>query len=167
MLETFRFPNGGYDVTVCRRKDVIESIDSKTVDIEILDALVAQCEKDVEQFLKDGHWTGIPYLGNLRIPKHKQKFKEINGAELVATARETLNQDQYNAFKKEFNHHIAVSVEQERLYKYQTSMFVTKHRWQYNKYLKDRRASKCTDKNVFARFMCYSCINLTNFIPED
>lgn len=166
MPETFRFPNGGYNVTVCRRKDIIDSIDLDSGDKNILDAIVEQCERDAENFLKEGRWTGIPYLGNMRIPEHKQRFKDIDGKDLVATARETLDAEQYAAFKRDLNANIGADVARQRLYKYQTSMFVTKHRWQYNKYLKDKRASKCSDKNVFARFMCYSCITLTNFIPE-
>ena len=167
MPETFRLPNGGYDVTVCRRKDIIDSINSVDIDKNILNAVIEQCERDAESFLQNGVWTGIPYLGNMRVPEHTQKFKEINGKELVATARETLDEKQFSVFKREFNAHIAISVEQERLYNYRTSMYVTKHRWQYNKYIKDKRASKCSDKNVFARFMCYSCITLTNFVPEE
>lgn len=167
MPETFRFPNGGYNVTVYRRKDVIDSIDLNPEDKEILDTLIEQCERDAENFLKEGRWTGIPFLGNMRVPEHKKKFKEINGVELLETAKETLNEEQYKAFRKDLNADVGQSVSRERLYRYQTSMFVTKHRWQYKRYLKDNRASKCSDKEVFARIMCYSCINLTNYIPEE
>ena len=167
MSEIFRFPKGGYEVTVCRKKDIIDSIEDDSVDKEVLDALIEQCERDAEAFLQEGRWTGIPYIGNMRVPAHKQKFKEINGKELVATARETMKPEQYAVFKRELNANIAADVAHERLYKYQTSMFVKKHRWQYNKYLKDKRASKCSDKDAFARFMCYSCINLTPFVSEE
>lgn len=167
MSEIFRFPNRGYEVTVCRRKDIIDSIEDDNIDKDVLDALIEKCERDVESFLQEGRWTGIPYIGNIRVPAHKQKFKEIDGKELVATARETMEAEQYAVFKKDFNANIGADIARERLYKYQTSMFVKKHRWQYSKYLKDKRASKCSDKDGFARFMCYSCINLTPFSPEE
>ena len=167
MAETFRFPNGGYDVTVCRKKDIIDSIDSNVVDKEVLSALIEQCERDAEEFIRQGRWAGIPYLGNMRVPEHNKKFEEINGKELLETARQTLEEEQYKVFRKEFNVHIGEDVARERLYRYRTSMFVTKHKWQYKMYLKDKRASKCSDKEVFARFMCYSCIDVTPYTYED
>lgn len=167
MPETFRFPNGGYDVTVCRRKDIIDSIDSSIVDKEVLDTVIEQCEKDVESFLSEGVWTGVPYLGNMRVPKNRQKFKEINGVELLETAKQTLDEQQYNAFKKELNIDVVKNVARERLYRYQTSMFVTKHRWQYKMYVKDKRIANSSNKDAFARFMCYSCITLAPYKSEE
>lgn len=167
MSEIFRFPKGGYEVIVYRRKDIIDSLKVDDTTKELLDVIINQCEKDAETFLKEDKWTGIPYLGNMRVPESKQKFKEINGVELLAEAKNTLDEDKYDAFKKDLNANIGKSVAREKLYKYRTSMFVTKHRWQYNKYIKDRRANKCVDKNVFARLMCFSCIELTNYIPEE
>lgn len=167
MSDIFKFPKGGYDVTICRKREVIEELDITNEDKDLMLAVVTQCEQDAIGFLKEGRWTGIPYLGNMRIPEYKKKFKEISGVELLETAKENLDEQRYKAFRKELNANIAVDVKQERLYKYRTSCFVTKHRSTYNRFLKDIRASKLTNKDAFARFMCYSLIEIEGCIHTD
>ena len=165
MADTFKFPNGGYDVTVCRKQDIIDCLDKNVIDKEVVLAIITQCEVDATNFLKEGRWTGIPYLGNMRVPLYKQKFEEINGKEILETAKETLDKNRYIVFRKELNANIGANIKQERLYRYMTSCYVTKHRKVYNRLLKDRRAANLKDKDAFARFMCYSFIELSNYIP--
>lgn len=167
MSEIFRFPNGGYDVTICRKQEIIEELDIKQEDKDVMLAIVTQCERDAIDFLAEGRWTGIPYLGNMRIPEYRKKFKEIGGAELLDTAKEELDGQRYKAFKKDLNATIAASISQERLYKYRTSCFVTKNRKLYNKLLTDYRAIKVNNKDAFARFMCYSFIELEGCIHTE
>ena len=167
MLDKFKFPNGGFEVEVCRKQDIIDSIDDPTVDKDILFAIITQCEADANDFLNEGRWTGIPYLGNMRVPKHRQKFCEINGSEIIDAAKETLDERRYSVFKREFNLNLEADVRQERLYRYMTSCYVTKHKRTYNRFLKDIRANNTSNKDAFARFMCYSCIDLSNYIPEE
>ena len=88
MSDTLRFPNGGYNVTVCRKQDILDCLDANVVDKEVVLAIITQCEIDATNFLKEGRWTGIPYLGNMRIPKYKEKFKEIGGREILEDAKE-------------------------------------------------------------------------------
>ena len=100
MSDVLKFPNDGYDVEVCRKQDIIDCLDTN-VDKELVSAIITQCESDISDFIEQGIWAGIPYLGNIRVPKHKQKFQEINGTELLETAKETLIKQRYNIFKKE------------------------------------------------------------------
>lgn len=165
MSDTFKFPNGGYDVIVCRKQDIMDCLDANIIDKEVVLAVISQCEVDATNFLKEGRWTGIPFLGNMRVPKYKQKFAEIGGEEILQEAKQNLDEHRYMVFRKELNANIGADIKQERLYRYIISCFVTKHRRLYNSLIKDIRASKLKDPECFARFMCYSFTELDNYIP--
>lgn len=166
MSDVFKFPNGGYEVEVCRKSDIIAdlNIDDDKKDITL--AIVTQCESDANIFLKEGRWTGIPYLGNMRIPEYKVRFREAGNVELLETAKETLDEERYKIFRRQLNANIACDIKHERLYRYITSCYVTKHRKLYNLLATDDRALNLKDKYGFARFMCYSftelspCVNI-------
>ena len=101
MINEFKFPNG-YLVQVCRKTDIIDSIE-EDVDKDILLALITQIEEDANNFLIEGKWTGIPYLGNLRYSLHRRRFNQIGGQELLETAKQELDRNRYKAFRKELN----------------------------------------------------------------
>jgi hypothetical protein len=167
MSDVFKFPNGGYDVTVCRKKEVIDELNLSTEDKEIMLAIVTQCENDAINFLKEGRWTGIPYLGNMKIPDHRIMFKEIGGSEILEDAKKELDAQRYKAFRKDFNASIKISVNRDRLYRYITSCFVTKHKKIYNRFLRSNKVGKLTDKYCYARFMCYSLTELKGCIHTE
>ena len=75
MADTFKFPNGGYDVTICRKKDILECIDENIIDKDVALAIVEHCEYTAADYIKEGVWAGIPFIGNIRISKTKQLLK--------------------------------------------------------------------------------------------
>lgn len=166
MYSLFKFPNGGFDVEVCRKQDILESL-GDDVDKELILAIVTQCETDAINFINEGRWTGIPYLGNMRVPKNKQKFEEINGHEILETAKQELDKRQYDVFKKDLNTRIVIDVKLERLYRYMTSNFVTKNRKVYDRFITYANVLNFKNKEAFARFMCYSCVDLTPYISTE
>lgn len=167
MSDIFKFPNGGYDVQVCRKDDIIADLNIDSDKKELLTAVVTQCEIDASNFLKEGKWTGIPYLGNMRIPEHKIKFKESGGAELLEAAKETFDEERYKIFKRQLNANIACDIKHERLYRYLTSCYVSKHKKLYNLLATDDRAAALKDKYSFARFMCYSFTELSPCVNNE
>lgn len=167
MSDTLRFPNGGYDVTVCRKQDILDALDANIVDKEVVLAIITQCEIDATNFLKEGRWTGIPYLGNMRIPRYKEKFKEIGGKEILEDAKQDLDKNKYILFRKSLNANIAIDIKNDRLYRYRTSCFVTKHRKTYTYFLRIAKSRKIQNNEVYARIMCFSFIDLSNYIPLD
>lgn len=167
MSDIFKFPNGGFEVEICRKTDIISDLNIDSDKKEILLAIITQCETDANNFLKEGRWTGIPFLGNMRIPEYKIKFKEIGGAELLETAKETLDKERYDIFKKQINANIACDIKRERFYRYVTSCYVTKHRKLYNLLTTDDRAKNLDDKYAFARFMCYSFTELSSCVTNE
>lgn len=166
MSDVFKFPNGGFPVEICRKNDIIADLNIDSDKKEIVLAIVTQCEADANNVLKNGGWAGIPYLGNMRIPEYKTKFREAGNIELLETAKETLDDERYRIFKRQLNANIACDIKRERFYKYVTSCYVTKHRKLYNLLATDDRALDLKDKYSFARFMCYSftelspCVNI-------
>ena len=72
MADTYKFPGGGYDVTVFKKQDVLDCIDKNILDKDVALAFIEQLEVDAANFLKEGRWTGIPFIGNIRIPKLRQ-----------------------------------------------------------------------------------------------
>lgn len=70
MADVFRFPNDGYDVTIVKKQDILDCIDENIIDKEVALSIVEHCEKTAAEFISSGRWTGIPFIGNIRIPKN-------------------------------------------------------------------------------------------------
>ena len=150
MTDTFKFPNGGFDVKVCRRKDIIECIDENIIDKDIALAIIDKCEFDAANYLRQGRWTGIPFIGNIRIPKSKLLEQSPEQQALIQEAKERLEPEKYVMFRKQLCGENIKQVKHERYYKYITSIAVNRNRKLYKKLCK-------TKGEVFARLYFYSC----------
>lgn len=148
MAETFKFPNG-YDVRVLRKKDVLESIDDNIIDKDIALEIVKCCEIDATNFLKEGRWAGIPFVGNIRIPKHVQTLISEDTKALFADAKENLDTDTYLLFRKTYAKEVKKHESYERFYKYAVSKFVGKN-------LKFFRLISKERSDAYTRFLCYT-----------
>lgn len=157
MAEVRRFPPEGYEVTVLRKQDVLKCIDENIIDKEIALDIVRRCEIDATNFLKEGRWAGIPFLGNIRIPKIVQTFMSEETQKLIAEAKENLDENKYLLFRKEFAKDAMKQEDKERYYKYELSKFIGKHIGFFRKH-----ARKHGDK--LARVICFTCRNMTNAI---
>ena len=150
-------PNGGYDVKVVRKEEVLKCIDSNILDKDIMLAFINQFEVDASNFLSQGRWTSLPYIGTLR----KNQYKEaINSEEIKAldeAARENLDRNKYILFRKNVRDDIAKSIKRERLYKYTLSQVVKKNKSFYN-YIEK------TKGELYARVICHSMYELTSEI---
>lgn len=127
MANTYKFPNGGYDVTVLKKQDILDCIDDNIIDKEVALAIVEQCEIDAANFLMAGRWTGIPYLGNIRIPKFRQILNSPETRALIAEAKENLDADKYILFRSNLAAEAAKHSKMERYFRYEVSKFVTKN----------------------------------------
>lgn len=160
MADTFKFPNGGYDVTVVRKHDILDNIDEDSVDKEVMFALVEQCEMDASDYLRKGRWTGLPFIGNVRISKVRELECSSAQKELIKEAKETLDKDSYAMFRRQLTLENTKSIKQERLYLYLTSMAVKRNRKLYNKLCKEKG-------EAYARLFLYTCKVLTSVGGED
>lgn len=101
MAHTNRFPNGGNDITIVNKKDILDCIDKNIVDKEVLELMLNRLEIDATNFLNNGYWTGIPFLGNIRIPKGIQMENSPENVKIREAARAALDDQHYYMFRKE------------------------------------------------------------------
>lgn len=159
MADTFKFPCG-YDVTVCRKQDIIKCLDENVVDKEVVLALISQLEVDASNFLVEGRWTGIPFLGNIRIPPAKQKLKSEAVQQLMDDAREQYDKDKYYVFRRNLAKELTRSTKVERFYKYIVSQFSVRSPKMFNCLLYKRG-----DKQ--ARFTAYTLFTMDVIIQNN
>lgn len=69
--DTRKFPRG-YDVTIVRKEDVLEAIDDNIIDKEVALDLIKQLELDASNFIKEGRWTSLPFIGTIRYNENKK-----------------------------------------------------------------------------------------------
>lgn len=154
MGETRRFPPEGYEVTLLRKQDVLKCIDENIIDKEIALEIVRRCEIDATNFLENGRWAGIPFLGNIRIPKIVQTFLSEDTQQLMAEAKQNLDANKYLLFRKQFATNAVKREDRERFYKYELSKFIGKN-------LKTFRALSSKHGDKLARIICFTLRNMT------
>lgn len=159
MPESRKFPPEGYQVTVLRKQDVLKCIDDNILDKEIALEIVRRCEIDAANFVKEGRWAGIPFLGNLRIPKIVQTFLSEDTQQLMADAKENLDEHKYLLFRRQFATDTVKREDRERYYKYELSKFVGKN-------LKFFRTLVTEKGEKLARVVCFTLRNMT-IVTED
>lgn len=156
MADVYRFPNGGYEVTVCKKQDILDCIDKNITDKEVLLDIINQCEYDAAEFIKQGKWTGLPFIGNIRANQVKVLLKSEEQQELISEAREVLDHDQYIMFRKQLNSNNADKVRKQRYFNYIVSMFVNKNKLIYRKL--------CNKKGEhFAKIFMFANYHITSF----
>lgn len=159
MADTFKFPNNGYEVTVLRKQDVLDCIDENIIDKDIALAIIEQCEISAANFIREGRWTGLPYIGNVRIPKGITMDKDPAQQALIEEAKENLDKEQYIMFRSQLAIENTKHIKQERYYRYITSIAVANNRNLYNKLCKTRG-------EVYARIFLYASKHVTSIDNE-
>ena len=137
MLDTFKFP-GGNNVKVVRKEDVIQTINCNIVDKEVALAIVKQCEVDAASFLRQGRWTGIPFIGSIKVPDSVRMSHTKEQQELIKDAAETISKEQFVIFRRELAHNNEKRAKATRYYNYVLSMAVSKNRELFKKLCKER-----------------------------
>lgn len=154
MNDTFKFPNGGYDVKICRKKDILDCIDDNIVDKDVAIAIIDHCEYAIANFISEGVWTGIPFIGNIRKSKNKDLIYSPEQQALIAEAKEHLDKEKYILFRTQLNKDNIKKIAQDRYYRYITSMAVGNNRKLFNKLCK-------TKGEVYARFYLFCSYEVT------
>lgn len=149
MSDVFNFPNNGYAVKVLRKEDVLASIDKNIIDKDVALAIVKRCEIDAANFLKEGRWAGIPFMGSIRIPKTVQMMNSSESKELLKEAQDSLEKSKYLLFRKNYANEIGKQVKLDRYYRYMVSKFIGRN---------PKIFYYATDKynDLYARVLCYT-----------
>lgn len=134
MPAKYKFAPGGYDVEVYRRDDILKTIDDNILDKEVAMEIINQCEQDAIDFITQGKWTGIPFIGNVRIPKIKLLADDPEQKALLEEAKATLDKERYVMFKQRLNKANAESIRRERYFNYIVSIAISECRQAYRAY---------------------------------
>ena len=153
MNDTIKMPCGGYDIKVVRKEEILECIDANIIDKDVMLAFINQIEVDSVNFLQQGRWTSLPFMGTLRKNKYKeitrsQEYKELNEA-----AQENLDKDKYILFRKNLRNDIARKLKNERYFNYIVSQFAKKNRNFY-------RYIESTKGEHYAKIIGYSLFDI-------
>lgn len=159
MADTLKFPNG-YDVTVVRKQDIIDCLDANVIDKDVVLAVISQCEIDAANFIQEGRWTGIPFIGSIKLPKRILKLRSQEIKDLIDEAKNTMDREKYMVFRQNLETDIKIEEKQERFYRYIVSHFVNNNRKFYNKLVKQHGEKR-------AQFICWTLSNLTNIPPKE
>ena len=143
------FPNGGYEVTVHKKQDILDCIEENIIDTDVALAIVEQCERDAIEFLNNGKWSAIPFIGNLRVPKIKEVDTNEEKQEMLKDAKEVLSSEQYLLFKKKVYGEEMTHIKFERYYNYITSILSRKYKSKFRQLCK-------TKGEAYAKVIMYS-----------
>ena len=153
MTDTLKFPNG-YDVVVCRRDDIMECIDENIIDKELVLEVINNCELNASKFISEGRWTGIPFLGNIKVPDTQKILLQEDTKEIIDYAKESLSKEKYILFRQELHNDIRETTKEKRFANWKLSLFLSKNKSFY-KLMQLRYKSES-----IAKFVCYTCIEL-------
>ena len=101
-------------------------------------AIVKQCEIDAANFLRKGRWTGIPFMGSIKVPDVVKMSNSKEQKELIQTAMDTVTNEQFVIFRRDLAHSNEKRVKATRYYNYVLSMAVAKNRELFKKLCKDK-----------------------------
>ena len=153
MADIFQFPRGGYEVEVLRKEDILNTIDDYIIVKEIALDIIKKCEQDAIDFLKQGEWVSIPFIGSIKIPDTVKLMSDDKTKELLKSAEEELDKQKYILFRRSLANDVGKRVKINRYQNYMTSKFVTNNKQLYKKLVKDFGEH-------IAKFLCYTLHNM-------
>lgn len=154
MGDVFKFPNGGHEVAICRKQDILDTIYENITDREVALAIIEQCEKDAINFLKEDKWVSIPFIGNIRVPKNKVMEQSEEQQALIQEARLNLNKDAYVLFRKQLRVENKINIKNTRYHNYVTSIIANKNRKLFKRLCKEKG-------DLFARIYMFTLSSVT------
>lgn len=156
MPDIINFPNGGFEVIVFKRQDILDCIDDNIIDKEVALALIESCEVDIAECLNNEKWTGIPYIGNVRVNPLTKKLQSEEIKSKIEDAKNVLDRNEYIIFRKQLSIDISQRIKRNKTINYMTSIAVKKYKRYYNLLCK-------YGDNKRAEFICYSLMFLRPF----
>lgn len=153
-----KFPNGN-DIVVVNKQDILDCIDKNIVDKEVLELILSRIEIDATNFIRNGYWTGIPFLGNIRIPKGIQLENSEENVKLREAAKASLDKEHYYMFRRDLFRDNAKRIKFQTYYQYELVKAINRNPKEYkrlcNKYSSYR-----------AKILMFSRIELTAVSSE-
>ena len=137
LQESYRFPNGGHEVRIVRKQEILDCIDANITDKEIALAIIEKLELDCSNFLREGKWCGIPHMGNIRIPVARQYRKSEEQQALLEDVKNE-DTDTYIMFRRQLNAHNEQKARFLKSYNYLVSIMINRHPTYYKTLCKEK-----------------------------
>lgn len=124
MADIIKFPNGGYDVTIIRKQDVLDCIDANIIDKEVALDLIAKLEIDAMSVVNSGMKANIPFLGSIQMKTTRKIYDSADVKESIIDARNTLDKDSYIMFRKKLSKTVAEQASYDKFYQWRANAIV-------------------------------------------
>lgn len=152
-MDVRRFPDG-YEVKVYRKKDIMKTVNQNIIDQDIALEIIEQCEIAANNYLKQGRWAGIPFMGSVKISEHYLVNNTLERKELINEARDFLDKDKYVLFRRKLHFEDSQRFKYNKYYKYVTAMTINKNKKVYKELCK-------THGEAYANLYMFAIANIT------
>jgi hypothetical protein len=154
-LEENKFPApDGRMVLIENKESILKCIDDNILDKEVALMFITQLEKDAQHHIENGDFTGIPYIGKIKMRAGSKAY--MDNKSTLDAAKETMSPNEFNAFKAEMMHEAVVRENQIKVFKYQTSRMANKNGKSYWHTVETLGKYKANIRYYFATKLHYS-----------
>lgn len=153
MADIKHFPDG-YEVLVCKRQDILDCLDENVIDKELVMDVISDCELQLAEYVKNGVWAGLPFIGSFKWSEEKKIHDAPETQELINTAKETLSNNEYKAFRAKLGADICNATKKERLRGVMTAQYRKRNKLYWRQIANRPQLANCIDKEVVVRFIC-------------
>lgn len=136
-LDFRRFPKG-YSVRVVRKEDIIATLDANVTDKDVVLDVIKHCEVSAANYISNGRWASIPYMGSLKLNLNKIKVKNTikefrEASDEVTDKTDAQERARYYLFKKELTAKANRELNAQRYYNYIVALGINKHPKEYER----------------------------------
>lgn len=154
-LEERKYPTkDGFELLLENKESVLKTIDDNILDKEVALLLITQLERDAQRHLEEGENVLIPYIGTIKRKTGSIVYQE--NKEVIAAAKETMTQDEFDTFKAEMMHDAVVRQNFNKVFKYQVSRMANKNGKAYWKTVRELGTPKANLRFYFVTKLHYS-----------
>lgn len=143
------FPYSNFDVVIVEKEDILKTIDNNIIDKDIALELVRNLEVKAEQYVKEKRWTGIPYLGNIRVPKGLSKEVQDSYKDIRTVAYNTMDKKSYVAFIREICLDNSAAIKYNRFFNQILAIAVRKDKQKWTRLCRAKGDAYASCKMVF------------------
>lgn len=164
MAETINFPNGGFEIIVVKRKDILDCINANIKDKEIMEELISNLEITADKYLSEGNKISIPFIGTIR--KSPAKLLDKKNKQLYKDATKFLNKKDYILLRKSMAKENDRILRYARFYKYQVGVIIRNHISEYRR-LVDSKGELKAKLTMYFKYSIKSIDNIYGFDGDE
>lgn len=94
-----RYPEG-FDITVCTKQDIIDTLDQNVVDKEVVYDIIKNLECNIAKAIREDKWAGMPFIGSVRPNPMKAFMHSKETCQTLSEAYQSMDLPSFVMFKK-------------------------------------------------------------------